>query len=226
MVRIHTPGQQFVATGGVLAKYVSGELQHDLVRRLVALSMTPGVPVEPVIAYGSYRAFQQEQAVKKADPDNVPETLHPYALFGWTFFVPEDSDKTDEELLRAAVKLASRADFREARQSFHYWLKQIHAGGVDAKTAEIRMLKMLKEYRDIVRGSGWKTVLRFAAKAAPVIAPIGHLFLNEHLAIAGDSLARGAMLVVDKLVPEKKPDTRLRPAALVHEARRFFGKKR
>jgi hypothetical protein len=41
--------------------------------------------------------------------------LCPYALFGWTFFVPEDTDKTDAELLREAAKLASRADLRETR---------------------------------------------------------------------------------------------------------------
>lgn len=34
------------------------------------------------------------------------------------------------------------------------------------------------------------------------------------------------MLVVDKLAPETKPGAGVRPAAIVHEARRFFGKKR
>jgi hypothetical protein len=224
--RIQTPGEdKYIATGGVLAKYVSGELRNAFVQRLIALEKPAGVPVEPVIAYGSYKAFEREQSMKKASVDDGPDNLCPYALFGWTFFVPEDTDKTDAELLREAAKLASRADLRETRQSFHYWLKQVHAGGVDAEAAQVKMLKMLKEYRAIVRGSGVRRALRFAAKAAPVVAPIAHIFLSEGFAIAGDVVAGGATLVVDALVPNIKPDARVRPAAIVYEARRFFGKK-
>ena len=147
MAKATMPNQAaFVATGGLIATYVAGEVQHPLAQRLVALARTPGVPIEPVIAYRSYKEFQHEQSVKKVKFD--PTAERPYAMFGWEFFVPEDSDKTDWQLLREACQLASRDDFRESRQSFHYWLKHMHEGNVDPETARDDMLKRLREYRD------------------------------------------------------------------------------
>ena len=125
-------------------------------------------------------------------------------MFGWEFFVPEDSDKTDWQLLREACQLASRDDFRETRQSFHYWLKHMHEGNVDPETARDDMLKRLREYRAIIRGSRMKTVPRYVAKVAPVLAPLAHLVLPETYAIGGDAAAGGASLIVEWLLPEKK----------------------
>ena len=224
MAKATMPNQAaFVATGGLIATYVAGEVQHPLAQRLVALARTPGVPIEPVIAYRSYKEFQHEQSVKKVKFD--PTAERPYAMFGWEFFVPEDSDKTDWQLLREACQLASRDDFRETRQSFHYWLKHMHEGNVDPETARDDMLKRLREYRAVIRGSRMKTIPRYVAKVAPVLAPLAHLVLPETYAIGGDAAAGGASLIVEWLLPEKKSDHHARPAALVHQARRFFDRR-
>lgn len=214
----------FVATGGLIASYVANEAQNDVARRVVALAKTPGVPIEPVIAYSSYTDFHGEQALQPAASPLPPEALRPYAMFGWEFFVPEDANKSDHALLRDAIKLASRPDFRETRQSFHGWLKQMHDGAVDPATAREELLRMLEEYRSIVRGSGLRTAVRYAAKAAPVLAPLAGL-LGAEVGMGVGVAVGGAALTVDWLVPKSKSDERVRPAALVYEATRFFGKK-
>jgi hypothetical protein len=224
----------YVATAGLIATYVANELQHKVLQRLVALAKTPGVSIEPVIAYASYGEFQGEQAVKraaeKADQDLALDSANPYGLFGWEFFIPEDADASDCDLLKRACKLAVRQDIREHRQSFHYWLKQMHDGRVDPEAARADMLKRLQEYQKIVAGSGWKTVTRYVAKFAPVSGPLLQLLrvfvpgVPEFLALGAGVAGAGAPLIVEGLLPENKPDERVRPAALVHDIRRFFGK--
>lgn len=218
----HAP---YIITGGLIATYVANGIQNEVAQRLVALSRTPGTDVEPVVAYGSFRTFRDEQSLRPAVLGPSPEALQPYALFGWEFFVPDDTRKGDHELLRAAVRLASRPDFRETRQSFHGWLKQMHDGDVDPAAARANMRRMLEEHRAIVRGSGLKTGLRYAAKAAPVLAPLATL-LGAAAGIGAGVVAGVAGLCIERLVPESRTDERFRPAALVHDARRFFGKKR
>ncbi len=221
----------FIATGGINAAYVAGELQHPTAKRFVALAKTPGVPIEPVIAYASYSEFERQQQVRKTDQVVAPDPARSYAFFGWEFFVPEDTDKSDFDLLQGACTLAARKDLREHRQSFHYWLKQMHEGSVDPEAARADMLKRLCEYRKIVGGSGWKIVTRYAAKAAPVAGPLLHLLgffapgVPEILSLGGDVAGAGAPLIVERLLPVSKPDERVRPAALVHDIMRFFGKK-
>ena len=71
------PGQAaYIATGGLVAAYVANELKHQTAQRLAALAKTPGVPVEPVIAYASYGEFQGEQSVKKADQGLAQDTTN------------------------------------------------------------------------------------------------------------------------------------------------------
>jgi hypothetical protein len=222
----------YVATGGLLQTYVANELQHQVAQRLTALAKTPGVPVEPVIAYASYGAFQHEQSVK--DRDLAPDTANAYALLGWDFFIPEDTDKSDIEMLRITCKLAARKDLREHRQSFHDWLRQMHEGRIDPETAAKDMKERLDAYRKIASGSGLgnsiKPVARFVAKTAPVSGPIlavlGHYFGIPDVANLWAGLAgAGVPLILQPLSRESRPDERVRPAALVHDIRQAFGKK-
>src|SRR5262249_44175033 len=140
--------------------------------KLFNSAKTPGVPVEPVIAYGSYAEFTGDQGVQKSEDQGAIATATPYAMFGWEFFVPEDLNKSDAQLLREAAKLASRPDFCETRQYFHGWLKQMYEGGIDRQDAYEQMLKMLSEYTKIMKKAGFANAVRYAAKAATVLAPL------------------------------------------------------
>jgi hypothetical protein len=103
-------------------------------------------------------------------------------------------------------------------------IKKMHDGGHDPEAAREEMLKMLNEYRNFVKGSGIKTPVRYVAKVAPVLAPLAGL-VGDEIGIGVGVAVGGASLLVEWLLPEKAPDERLRPAALVYDARRFFGKK-
>ena len=214
----------YIGTGGTLALYVAGAIQHKLASKLISLARTPGVPVEPVIAYGSYHDFTDEQGVEVVARDSSAQRqFTPYALFGWEFFVPEDSEKTDVQLLRDAVKLASRSDFREHREDFNGWLKQMYEGQVDQHDAQENALKALEEYTKIARGSGIRTAVRYAAKAATVLAPLAGL-AGHGIGVGVGVLASGAALSVEWLLPKPETPDRVRQAAVLYDARRFFRK--
>jgi hypothetical protein len=225
MAKANVPDQApFIATGGLIAMYVANAVQNDTAKRLVSLTRKAGVEIEPVIAYGSYQDFQQEQRLRPANPNRSHENLCPYALLSWEFFGDEDTDKSDHELLRAAVKLASRKDFRETRASFHDWLKKMHDGNHDSEEARQEMLKMLVEYRAFVAGERITTAVRYVAKVVPVLAPLAALILGDPATMGLGVGAGGASLLVEWLLPAKPMEDRLRGAAMVCEARRFLGK--
>ena len=213
----------YLSTAGLLALYVANKMSNDVARKLFNRAKTPGVPVETVIAYGSYAEFQGDHGPGDSADLPVPETTSPYAMFGWEFFVPEDSDKSDAELLRQAAQLASRPDFCETRQYFHGWLKQMYEGGVDRQDAYEDMLKMLSEYKSIVKKSGLATSARYAAKVAQILAPIAGL-AGHGLGVAAGVAVSGAAMAVERLIPLPQVPEHLRSAAVLHDARKFFGK--
>jgi hypothetical protein len=116
------PGEApYLGTAGALALYVANQMQNEVAHKILTLAKTSDDPVEPVIAYGSYADFSKDQGVLGAGSRSPSTTSSPYAMFGWEFFVPEDSNKSDHELLRKAAKLASRQEFCETRQ-YLSWL--------------------------------------------------------------------------------------------------------
>jgi hypothetical protein len=216
--------QAYIATGGVLALYVANQLNNEVARKLVNRAKAPGVPVEAVIAYASYADYEADQGVERADsgPPPVP-AIGPYAMFGWEFFVPEDSSKSDAELLRQAAELASQPDFCETRQYFHGWLKQMYEGEVDRQDAYEKMQKMLSEHTKIMRKSGFTKAARYAAKVAQIVAPLAGL-VGHAAGVATGVAASGAAFGIEQLIPMPQVPDRLRPAAVLYDARKFFGK--
>lgn len=213
----------YIATGGLIHRYVAGTLQNDLVHGFVTKVHASGGEIEPVIAYASYRQFQDEQNVRAVGRSLSPEALTPYALFGWEFYVPEDTSKSDYKMLQLAVRLASRSDLREQRQGFQAWLKQMHEGKADVKHASDEMGRLLKEYNAIIRGSKLKTVVRYAAKAAPIFAPLSHLLgLPLPQEVGTDVLAGGIPFIIEPLLPKTELPSRVLPAAFIVTARRFL----
>ena len=216
--------QEYVATGGALALYVADELHNDVARKLFALAKTPGVPVEPVIAYGAYSRMTAEQGLK-VDKRPLPEAMPAsHMMFGWELFVPEDTSKSGAQLLREAAKLASRPDFIEARQSFHGWLKQMYSGEVDSEMAKGQMLKMLREYTAMMRKTRRVKVARYAAKVVQLLAPLAGL-AGHTLGVAAGVTASAASLTVEQMIPIPQMPPGLQPAAMLYDARKFFGKR-
>ncbi len=212
----------YFATGGVLQLYVANQMGNDVARKLVNRARIPGVPVEAVIAYGSYADFQTDQSFPQSE-SMPPVVASPCAMFGWEFFVPEDSDKSDIQLLREAAKFASLPDFCETRQYFHGWLKQMYEGEVDRQDAYAQMMNMLSDYKKMMHKSGLATAARYAAKVAQVAAPLAGL-AGHTLGVAAGVAASGAALMIERLIPIPQMPDRLRSAAVLYDARKFFGK--
>jgi hypothetical protein len=224
----------YLATGGTLSLYVANQLGNKVARNIIARARSTDAEVEPVIAYGSYSKFEQDPLWAASRPEPGGNSPAPeegaggdtasYGLFGWEFFVPEDSEKSDVELLEMAAKLASRSDFREARQSFHGWLKQMYAGQVDREDSKAKMLKMLGEYTKLMRFKGLAESARFVAKIAQVAAPLAGL-AGHATGIEAGVAASAVALMVEKYTPVPQIPNTVLPAAFVYDARKFFGKR-
>jgi hypothetical protein len=217
----------YIATGGLIHSYVAGTVQNEVVQGFVRQVKASGAQIEPVIAYTSYRQLQKEQNIEPVERGTPPETLIPFALFGWDFYVPEDKDKSDYEMLWDAVQFASRSDLREQRQAFQGWLKEMHEGNADVKEAAEQMGKLLNDYQRIVRDSGVNTVIRYAAKAAPVLGkPLLHLLGLPHWEEAVADVLTGAVpLTIEPLLPKTELPPGVLPAAFIVAARRFLKKR-
>lgn len=213
----------YVATAGLIATYLSGAVQNDVARKLVALTKTPGTEIQPVIAYASYVDFVTQQLLREDATENEAEAPGGYGMLGWQIDVPEDPDKEDVDMLRAAVKLASRADLREQRQVFHAQLRQLAEGGVDPGEAATKMEKLLGEYRAIVCGSELGTVVRWVAQAVPLVAPLAGL-AGPAAGVAGGIAQVSLPRLVGWLLPKREPDARVLPAAMIHDLRDFHGR--
>jgi hypothetical protein len=219
-------------TRGLIKAYADEKADHNLVRQLVALAQPTerDSRIETVIAYGARKNFERdlrlEAAKKGADGGaaSLKRGRSSYAIFEWQFFMPEDEDPTergDRTTLDNALALARRADFREVRQRFQSWLANMHRGQVDPEIARREMERLLKEYRAMLKKQAWRKRVRWASKIAPVVAPLGELVLPG-LGVVTGVAAGGAGLYIDKNLPDLQIPDRLTPAAMVHQARRFF----
>ena len=86
------------------------------------------------------------------------------------------------------------------------------------------MERLLKEYRAMLEGQGWRKGIRWACKVAPVVAPLASLIGDVFSIATGVATGATALYVKDCVQEPKVPD-RLMPAAMVHDTRRFFGQR-
>jgi hypothetical protein len=99
---VHQPNPDdrgYFVTRMVLADQFGSDADHALVSKIPWIEK-----VEAVVAYGSYRDFRKERGtiVEK----NVQDSDPVFTLFGWQFFVPASSERSDTDLLRESVELA------------------------------------------------------------------------------------------------------------------------
>ena len=206
----------FYGTAGVIASCVGGELDHPIVKRVVAMARTD-TPIEAVVAYRNFgdACTQLDVTEKPARQSHGSDAA--YHVFGWNIFVPMGVDPDDPALLRRAIKTAARDDLRELRQSFQGWVKALSEASVDAEAGRRELETRQKEMEAISKGDN--TVARWAVRLTPVLAPIVGL-VDAQMGVFAGSAAAGLNLFVDKMFPAGTLPGRLRPVSYVVEARK------
>ncbi len=212
-------------TRKVLAKKIKDPLseQEDeaLYRRIKALDIDPTAEIETVVGYGSYTKFKEEVPVDEKQAPVAPGQDAAF-LFRWEFLVPADSDLTDLELLRRAVKLSRKSEFRDSRREFHDWRRKLIDKKVSIEAARAEMDRCLAVYNSIVAEADFRSRVSTALQVLTATAAAADL-LHQGLGMAGSVVFGVAALLWDKLVPEPQVGSRERIAALVHDSREAFG---
>ncbi len=123
--------------------------------------------VEAVVAYGSYRDFEGDRGTlaQVAEPGRQP-----VFTFGWSFFVPSSSERTDDDLLREAVELAQTDEISAWRAAVQRWRRNsILKGESDAEALSL-MEAMIAEYGQAARKRKIRVRLRWGFAVATAAA--------------------------------------------------------
>jgi hypothetical protein len=194
---------------------------YYLTRMLLGAEFLPKLPkgvskVWAIAAYPSASAFRQDytEDTRKRRGEMLGLVL------ANRFLVPKASGKSDKDLLKQAVSLASRDDFREKRAKLYQWQESIIENDISDDKAVEEMDHYLEQYNNVVR----KAVKEVYWKFAFTVIPIG-------LSIAGASLvtpymAAGAAVSIAKFVKfDRKPVIKAgecSAAAMFHDVRKSF----
>lgn len=197
----------FMVTRQVLAEEFGSVKDRALLARIPAVS-----EVEAVVAYGSYRNFSSERGDVLND---VTPGGQPVFTFGWSFFVPSSSKRSDKDLLRQAVELAHADEIRTWRAAVQRWRRNTILLGKSDDAALADMEAMIADYRRAarrlkieVRGRWGLAVAGAAAGAAAIfVPPVG---------------IAAAVFGLGSLIPSHNIPKNLEAAAMFHEARRRF----
>ena len=214
----------YLATAGLLGLCVNNDVNHPIVKKIVALLRTSDRPIEPVMAYRTYRQAKIEQNIKDTSSSDDVEEDESYHLFGWQVFVPEDEDKSEVDLLRDAVKFATRQDVQELRQSFNGWVKRMSEAGVEPEEARRELTRLTTEHHKLQNGTWRNAAVRWVARLAPVAAPAANL-LDPFTAVGAGAAAAALPIAVEKLAPKVETPDRFKPVVYVNQSKRFFGRR-
>ena len=192
-----------------------------LTRMLLSADFLPQLPrgvskVWAVAAYPSESAYRKDYT---SDAQQKREETFGLVLTH-RFLVPKAVGKSDNDLLKKAVKLATRDDFKEKRAQLYRWQEEIIENDIPDDKAIEEMEDYLKQYNDIVKRAQGEVYWKFAF----TVIPIG-------LSIAGATLitpliAAGAMVSLAKFVKfDRRPVIKAgecEAAAMFYDIRKSF----
>jgi hypothetical protein len=207
----------YFVTRAMLADWANREADDALFARLRALSKDPGTTVRAVTAYGSAVELEAGLGLEPA-PAADPAPQRAAAVFDWVVHPPVGDD--DLTILRHAVGLARRADFREHRRWFYARLQELESLAIEDVRRELA--RRLADYERIMRAQGWHTAARRATQVL-LIAP-GLIAQIEPIsaALVGAAVG-GAAYYVGEHMPRADPDAKTRVAAMAWDVQRAMG---
>lgn len=174
----------------------------------------PAVPVDAVAAFVSHRSFSREHPVA---PTEGEASL---ALFGWEFFVPEDTGQSHEDLIKKAVALASRDETRRHRRAFHDWRRDVALAGAPPEEALKDLEDVIADYRAAMTRVKFSTVSRYAFAVLGAGAGAAALAFPP-MAVVGAFAGLGSFVAAER--GPRRPASSLEAGAIFHDARRRFG---
>ncbi len=197
----------FMVTRMVLADEFGSRKDRALVARVPRVD-----EVEAVVAYGSYRDFSSQRGSLM---DDAAHGGQPVFTFGWSFFVPSSSKRSDQDLLREAVELARADEILTWRAAVQRWRRDTILRGTSDDAALADMEAMIADYHRAAQRRKIEVRIRWglavataAAGAAAVVAPPAGI--------------AAAVFGLGSLIPSRNIPKRLEAAAMFHEARRRF----
>jgi hypothetical protein len=206
----------------VLANRINEQADDALFQKMRKIvGIDPTAEIESVVGYGSYAKFQEEVPIDETGAAS-PVAADVALLVKWEFLVPEESDLTDGELLKRAVTLSRKSEFRDSRRQFHEWRRKLSARRVSVDAAVAEMNRCLVIYNEIVDKARRRSRALAALQVAAVAAPLADLVAPGAGMIGGVVFGAGAFLA-DKFVPVPQAGAREKIAALVHDSREAFG---
>ena len=189
--------------------------------------LTQGVPshvtaLEAVTPYPTIDALRDELGLRTHDGWGLP--LGALTVVGRAFLVPDDDARSDEELLRMAVELASDSTYIRKRASYHRWQREFFASPCideDAlRAAGDEMEDLLADLRRAATRGRIKVGTQFAFVASTVAVGLASGPLAP-LALAGAFLSLG-QFVADRWLSRGEASTQS-PMAAIYDARKHFG---
>jgi hypothetical protein len=180
-----------------------------------------GIPprnVDSVAAYSSYEEFSDDHDV---DPTTEPvPSGNLLNLFGWEFLVPNNPDRSDEDLLKEALELANLDETKRHRHIFHKWRRDVIYADKPSHEILAEMEEAIQDYRDAIRRSNRMTRYEYAFAAVTAGTGVGTVAFP--LMAIPAAFAGLGMFLARKGAQEKIPEN-VQVAAMFHDARKRFG---
>jgi hypothetical protein len=208
-------------TRAVLSSIVE-EADSELVGKIRGLPLSR--EIESVVAYGSLRSFEEDAFPSSTGSADVKTGTdgNDALLLSWDFFVPEDPDLSDVEVLTRIInKLENDREFAEHRTAFNDLRRRLVKGGVEPLSARAEIQERLTAYNGILRSISRlqtaRTVLTYAAIAAPLAD-----FLVPGLGTAGGVALGLASGTWSKWAPNRQPGAEGLSVAMINDLRHEF----
>jgi hypothetical protein len=153
---------------------------YEMTRKLLTKEFLPELPygvskVWAVTAFPSLVKYQK--ASKNQQTPQYEEELA--MVLSNRFLIPEDPGKSDDELLKKAVQLSKREDFKENRIKFYKWQEDIIEQGITDKKAIEEMEQYLQKYNEVVKKRNKEVRLKFAFLAIKVGLSVPGIILGQ-----------------------------------------------
>jgi hypothetical protein len=152
----------------MFVREVKEELPYELTKSLLSTTFLPDLPkgvskVWAMAAYTSCKGYEEDiQNERDLRGQSTQEQKEHLAMvLSHRFFIPHDPKKSDQQLLKDAIKLSKQDDFKEKRANFYKWQDDIIEQGITDKKAIEEMEQYLGQYNEIVKKASNEVRLKF-----------------------------------------------------------------